>query len=86
MKLWDFSTKVLVLDTELRKGLEGCRPVGALAAPVRSAGAGAIAEPRKARFLARRAGNALNITINLISGLTCGVIIIWKNWGDEPDR
>jgi hypothetical protein len=38
---------------EARKGLEGCG-----AAPARSAGAGAIAEPRKARFPARRAGNA----------------------------
>jgi hypothetical protein len=36
-----------------RKGLEGCE-----AAPARSAGAGAVAESRKARFLARSAKNA----------------------------
>jgi hypothetical protein len=36
-----------------RKGLEGCE-----AAPMRSVGAGALAEPRKARFPAGSAGNA----------------------------
>jgi hypothetical protein len=40
-------------DTEPRKGLEGCA-----AAAAQSAAAGAIAEPRKARFPALRAGNA----------------------------
>ena len=41
-----------------RKGLEGCE-----AATAQSAGAGAIAEPRKARFLARSAGNAPKLFI-----------------------
>jgi hypothetical protein len=41
------------LPLRVRKGLEGCE-----AAPALRAGAGAIAESRKARFLARSAKNA----------------------------
>jgi phosphoribosylanthranilate isomerase len=58
--------------TKPRKGLEGCE-----AATAHSAGAGALAEPRKARFPARSAGNAPK----LLHGKDMTIL---HDWMDSP--
>jgi hypothetical protein len=68
MKPRDSPAREPVPDTEPRKGLEGC-----VAAPARTddgAGAGAIAEPRKAR--SPRSGDAPEIHIYNYTGILVG--------------